>query len=1168
MVRAHGRGRGRLPAPEELRGLEHLQRAAVALGLLRLDPLRVQVARLHLARDGAGGGVGAHGRAVAQVLHVQRRVLAREMAHGQRDAAQVLERVVVGQHAVEVGGARHQRRIDLREVAREGARARRAVEAAPVGVAHAVHVEPGHLRVAAAALLALPELGREHRFFEPGTVAALLVREHARGRPAPRLGRRRAPGAQRARHRLAVLRDGVAGLVERGHLLHGLVEPAHHVRELVAVRAGDADQHVHARPLQHRGRHDLDADHAPGLVPARLHAQRVEGLALGHALVARGLAGPEREGDLLRRTAAVGAGMRGDPVVHRGDAGVPGGARGHAAGVEAVEVAAGRQAVGVAHRVAAVARFQVTAIECGEQAFDFLVVGQHGVERAGPCGQGAQRFSVGRVVARQHGLQPARRLRGRDALRIGEEHLVEVFAHRLRHGLAEDLQDRLAPPLRIGRLAEGGQAQRLRGLRQLVEVRVQHGDEAREIGADARGRPLQVAVVVLRDEVGRQAPLQRGLHRAGRQRFPVVQALVHVPHAGAEARGREHGRRMAHHRRAAAALGGGRLAEVVHDVRVDVGHVAQREQRIVLYREPALLACRPLDRAVRAHMHQRIGAEAAAQPEISREVAVAQRHGRAVVDLLRLVGHLRAGLEARRLAQHDHLAELHARHHEGRCAGHGPQHRRGLGRAPVGFDAALRVGGQRAEPREVLRQRQRVGQALVEQRLQRVAALRGRVVGLHRGLHLRDHLVRARRLGAVAGRLHRGQHPVDAARHVEERRAEVRLARRVVVDQHRHAALGGGRAPQAQQRGGLVGHGVDLRGQRLQAAGGGVARGDEHRVGHACEFARAVVGRDVGLRQAILAARPLRRVHGQRGQRLQHRHADAFEFGLALVRAEHQRGVDEEVGDATLALAGVRHAEEQVLLLAWAVEGVGAQAALRERADQAVEPAGVVAGERGAVDGDGDGALTARQCLDGRDAAFDARPVGVIEARERQRHGVGQPGGIADACHRLHRGFQVRFARKAPVGAQPLRPGRIDAALGRERWHLGRFLAFRHEGEFADLHVGDGGSRNDITKARCRRLRDAEVRRIDDQQARAIERGGQCLGRVLRSRHHLQRHAGLARRRLQPHHARRRHQRRAQHHHARPGRHRRLCHQAQQPKPEDEKPRHFPPDAGTASAGT
>ena len=78
------------------------------------------------------------------------------------------------------------------------------------------------------------------------------------------------------------------------------------------------------------------------------------------------------------------------PRVKRRHAGVPGLAGGHAAGVEAVQVAAGRQAFGVAHRVAAVAGLDVPAVQRGQKAGNFLVVGQRSIELLRPQGQGQQ----------------------------------------------------------------------------------------------------------------------------------------------------------------------------------------------------------------------------------------------------------------------------------------------------------------------------------------------------------------------------------------------------------------------------------------------------------------------------------------------------------------------------------------------------------------------------------------------------------------------------------------------------------------------------------------------------------------------------------------------------------------------------------------------------------
>ena len=66
---------------------------------------------------------------------------------------------------------------------------------------------------------------------------------------------------------------------------------------------------------------------------------------------------------------------------------------------------------------------------------------------------------------------------------------------------------------------------------------------------------------------------------------------------------------MAHQHRATTAFGCERLAQVVHDVGVDIGQVAQRQQRVILGGQPALFARCPLQRAVRTHMHHRVSTQ-------------------------------------------------------------------------------------------------------------------------------------------------------------------------------------------------------------------------------------------------------------------------------------------------------------------------------------------------------------------------------------------------------------------------------------------------------------------------------------------------------------------------------------------------------------------------------
>ena len=287
---------GDLPAPQELRGFQDLQAAAVAFGFLRADPLRVQVARLHFLGDGRAGAFSDDGAGVAQVLHIQRRVLAGELAHGQRHAAQILKRIVAAQHAIGVGRTRQQGGVDLRQVAGigfgEGFLLPGVIQACAIGMAHAVQVELCHLGVAAVFARGFPGVGGLGRFAQAGAVTALLVGKHPCRGPLAGLH-----GSRSRRHKvigqlLRVTRHPVVGLVDLRDLPHGFVDPAHHRGELVAVGAGDADQHIQARALEFAGRHHVQAGHAAGIVPARLDAHCVQGLGFHHALMAHGFAGP------------------------------------------------------------------------------------------------------------------------------------------------------------------------------------------------------------------------------------------------------------------------------------------------------------------------------------------------------------------------------------------------------------------------------------------------------------------------------------------------------------------------------------------------------------------------------------------------------------------------------------------------------------------------------------------------------------------------------------------------------------------------------------------------------------------------------------------------------------------------------------------------------------
>ena len=200
MVLPHFLGCGDLPAPQKVGRFKHLQRATVALCLLCLNPLRVQVTRLHLLVDSHSGAIGFDLRLVTQVLHIQGGVTPGELAHRQRNAAQVLKRVITGEHAVGVGSARQQCRIYLRQIAGVGLLAGNAIHgcarrtarsALPVHkpMPHAGHVELGQLCVGPALVRFDPGVAGQRAFTQTRAISPLLIGKNPCGRPSLRLRR-------------------------------------------------------------------------------------------------------------------------------------------------------------------------------------------------------------------------------------------------------------------------------------------------------------------------------------------------------------------------------------------------------------------------------------------------------------------------------------------------------------------------------------------------------------------------------------------------------------------------------------------------------------------------------------------------------------------------------------------------------------------------------------------------------------------------------------------------------------------------------------------------------------------------------------------------------------------------------------------------------------------
>lgn len=142
--------------------------------------------------------------------------------------------MVGGEHAVERRGAREDRRLYTLQLFGEQVAAIQlhAPVATAVGVLQAPEELLGERRVV------VPAGGIEGQLRYPGAVVARRIAEQPQARQALRQWRFDAAFAQAPLQRLAVARQRVARLVQRGEALDGLGEQAHEAVELVAVDTG------------------------------------------------------------------------------------------------------------------------------------------------------------------------------------------------------------------------------------------------------------------------------------------------------------------------------------------------------------------------------------------------------------------------------------------------------------------------------------------------------------------------------------------------------------------------------------------------------------------------------------------------------------------------------------------------------------------------------------------------------------------------------------------------------------------------------------------------------------------------------------------------------------------------------------------------------------------
>ena len=580
---------------------------------------------------------------------------------------------------------------------------------------------------------------------------------------------------------------------------------------------------------------------------------------------------------------------------------------------------------------------------------------------------------------------------GRAHARVARRGLPEVAAQHEQHG-AQAVQ-------LLGRAAQGVQALGLGGLGQLVQVVVQLLHKVGELRLGARLGPAHVGDHALLLRRGQQIQRHALAHRALVLRLPLVQQVMHLGQGLVQAAGGERRGLVADDGGAPAALGLGGLADVVGDVGVGHGNVAQRQQRRVVHRQAALLARQPFLRAMRAVVHQRVVVPA--RPQIGGQVVVRRQVGGGVVDLLFLGARV---LAARRhaaaagLGQQRDVAELKARNHE---VVHAvlAQHPGGfLGRAPGARQRLLRGARQAGEPGAVVLDGQQRGQAVAQERLKLAAAVGRGQQALQQGDQMR--LV-GRHLGSVARGRHRGQRGLQAARHVEERGREVLLARGVVPEHHGHALVGVGLALQLDQVQRLGGHGRGLGrdGHDLLVA---LARGRRHlNVGDARVLGLGQVEGHVHGGNALLARGPLGLVATAVGHGLDDGDAHALELGAALVGVERDLGVDEQVGQHGRAgPAGLQYLGEPPLAHHGRVERQGHGAAGLHARDHVVDVgrlhrAYVLLVQRNGDDGlvpRGRPVYTLSAQIGMHVARHQAGPARVVDAGLGEDHGVGRRG--------------------------------------------------------------------------------------------------------------------------------------------------------------------------------
>ena len=580
-----------------------------------------------LLRQRAHGTVAA--RLVADVDG--HRLAALGAPHGARDAA---ERVEV---RVDGGDAEFDRievLVGELHVGQHALQQRPVLHGAPaatVGKALALRVRLGEF------VLVVPAAAVD-QVIDVGAVRALGIAEHAQ---------------RRALEIAAVLRlvaQGVLadevhflGLIGRGGQERSLGEQLDLQRQQVAEDAGERDDHVDARPAEFRERQQRGAREPAVTVEARHGAEQGESLADRAAFGFQVVRAPQHERDGLGQRVAV---VEVTVEQQLGEAGtVAHGERARdAERIEPVHVATGRQHLRCAQQIASRRGTHVPAVERAQDAVEFTVLHQQAVG----AGEFTQRGNLLlRAVATEHVF-------GRGAL---DERLDRgTVLHRCRCRFGHGLQQ-------VGTLGGSRRAtDDVHAVRNQRVLEFQHG------GGDtlhlfvAIGGPLRLdggEFELGRLQLDQCAQVELLGRRFRFERAPAIERRLEVHQAAVQPGARDGWRQVADQRRARAALGDRAFRRVVRCIQVEIGQVADQAFGPAGAGEAGLLARHELERAVRAEMQHRMGAEVLAQVTVERRERVRRRVPTFEQQLHRVAFVAHAGLYG-----DQRVAELRAQHED------------------------------------------------------------------------------------------------------------------------------------------------------------------------------------------------------------------------------------------------------------------------------------------------------------------------------------------------------------------------------------------------------------------------------------------------------------------------------------------------------------------------